>query len=313
MTVRLAVDPWDPSYGNPLGESALEESTARLTLDLEVPADDWTPICAGPDAWTPDEVLVVDGVRRSEARVWFSVDGEPVPYLGLAASWAAGVARLDGTAKVVDARIGRAIFTACPKATDLVTPFATYPIVHCAGADLDALTASLQGQMRDLELVTANAVRSSDNDLLVVDGPLHGRTSLPRTIGYIKTHQAAYLPTELNGVVAALGAGERTPVFTIGTTWSRHTWYLKLPTPSQAPWAGVVRLECSDSLSREEAVELAEASTQLLPRLASSPHKDPRAPQNLVPIGGLEKALRHRLGDSAKLHRGLSQVALGTR
>ena len=34
---RIAVDPWDPSYGTPMGEAAMEESTARLTLDFEVP------------------------------------------------------------------------------------------------------------------------------------------------------------------------------------------------------------------------------------------------------------------------------------
>ena len=38
---------------------------------------------------------------------------------------------------------------------------------------------------------------------------------------------------------------------------------------------------------------------------ASEPHKDARAPQNLYPIAGLERELRHRLGDQAVIYRAL--------
>ena len=48
------------------------------------------------------------------------------------------------------------------------------------------------------------------------------------------------------------------------------------------------------------------------PPLASVPHKDPRAPQNLVPIGGLERELRHRLGDQHILYRALRAAATTT-
>ena len=56
-------------------------------------------------------------------------------------------------------------------------------------------------------------------------------------------------------------------------------------------------------------IRLADLTTRLLPPLASSPHKDPRAPQNLVPIGGLERELRHRLGDQQLLYRALRAAA----
>ncbi len=57
-------------------------------------------------------------------------------------------------------------------------------------------------------------------------------------------------------------------------------------------------------------MRLADLTARLLPPLASAPHKDPRAPQNLVPIGGLERELRRRLGDQQLLYRALRSAAL---
>ncbi len=151
--------------------------------------------------------------------------------------------------------------------------------------------------------------RPHDEDLLFVDGPLRGRTHLDRTIGYVKTHHTAYLPAPQAAVVAALQAGQRTPAFTMGTSWRRNSWYLRLPGPSAAPWSGVVRLECSADLPVPEITRLADLSARVLPPLASAPHKDPRAPQNLVPIGGLERELRRRLGDQQLLYRSLRAAA----
>ena len=119
-----------------------------------------------------------------------------------------------------------------------------------------------------------------------------------------------YLPDELHALVGTLTAGQRTPVFTVASTWSRHSWYLRLPGPSGSPWAGVVRCECSPDLAPADAITLADTTAAVLPRFASEPHKDTRAPQNLYPIGGLERELRHRLGDQALLYRALRSAAL---
>lgn len=51
------------------------------------------------------------------------------------------------------------------------------------------------------------------------------------------------------------------------------------------------------------AIALADQSTLALPPLASSPIRDPRAPQNLTPVGALEAVLTHRLGDRRWLRR----------
>ena len=48
----------------------------------------------------------------------------------------------------------------------------------------------------------------------------------------------------------------------------------------------------------------------VLPRFASRAYKDPRAPQNLMPVAGLEKRLRGLLGDPKLLHRTLVKAAV---
>jgi hypothetical protein len=149
----------------------------------------------------------------------------------------------------------------------------------------------------------------SGNDLLIVDGPLLGRQHLERALGYVKSHHATYLPPELNAVVAALAPGQRTPAFLMGTSWDRHSWYLRLPGPKGAPWSGVVRIECAADLPVDEVTRLAGLSQRCLGKFASAPYKDSRAPQNLYPIAGLERELRRRLGDPKILYRALREAA----
>jgi hypothetical protein len=324
MTARAAavsftVDPWDPGYGiafgDELGGGAIAESSAELNLDLEVAAARWRPVDSDPARALPGLLLFLDGVRRIDARVWVH-GGSPEPGPGIAASFAAGIVACDGGARVTDVTVERALFTAAPDATDIVTRSARYPARLAAGPGADQLSLALQQRLTDAEVQLALAFRAehpASDDLLVVDGPLRGRTHLDRTVGYVKTHHASYLPAEQAAVVAALRPGQRTPAFTMGTSWRRHSWYLQLPGTSGAPWSGVVRLECSAELPPAAVSGLADLTARVLPPLASAAHKDPRAPQNLVPIGGLERELRRRLGDQQVLYRSLRAAAMAAR
>jgi hypothetical protein len=125
----------------------------------------------------------------------------------------------------------------------------------------------------------------------------------------VKTHHVAYLSGSAAAVLGALAPGERTPAFTIGSTWTRHSWYVRLPGAGDAPLAGVVRCECPADIGRERLTGLADLTASLLPRFASQAHKDGRAPQNLYPIAGLERELRRRLGDAALVHRAVRLAA----
>ena len=314
--MTFSVDPWDPSYGVAFGEEMtgdpLRESTAELNLDLEVPADRWQPLSADGGDPVPSTILFLDGVRRIDARVWLQAgDAQPAP--GIAASYAAGLVCLNGTARISDVVVERGLFSAAAEAGDIDSRHARYVARKAAGPGMDQLSLALQRHLSETEIQLALLFRAAHpdaGDLLFVDGPLRGRSHLDRTIGYIKTHHTTYLPPAQAAVVAALRPGQRTPAFTMGTSWRRNSWYLRLPGPSAAPWAGVVRLECSADLPLPEVRRLASLSAVLLPPLASSPHKDPRAPQNLVPIGGLERELRRRLGDQQLLFRSLAAAAL---
>ena len=318
--VKLYVDAWDPSYGSPLEspEAPAGESTAQVRADIEREAGAWAPHQPAADLRVPGTVLLVDGVRRIDARIW-AEEPDGTVHGGLAASYAAGVVRCDlrrGSADVAGARVVRGFFTSSVEAVDIIAGSVRYQVHRVASTDPAQLTAAIQPKLRLLETEVSALARattetlhpgqSADDDLLVLDGPLTGRDQLPRALGYVKTHRVQYLPPELSTVVGRLAAGQRTPVFLLGTSWNRYTWYLKLPGGGPAPWAGVVRLECSAVLAKSEAVALADLTTLTLPRFASSPYKDPRAPQNLTPIAGLERKLRSMLGDQRLLVRGLT-------
>ena len=329
--VSFSVDPWDPSYGQAFEEpdgAGMAESTAELNLDLERPAAAWGPVDPDVSAPLPGTVLILDGVRRIDARVWVH-GGGPQPAAGIAASLAAGVVRCtspggrppgspryDGAATLADVAVERGLFTSAPQAADIGTRLAVYPAFAAAGPGPDQLSLALQRRLSDAEVRLATAVRarhSGGDDLLVVDGPLRGRTHLDRTVGYVKTHHASYLPDRQAAVVAELSPGQRTPAFTMGTSWRRHSWYLRLPGAAPVPWSGIVRIECSADLPPDAVTAVADLTARLLPPLASAPHKDPRAPQNLVPIGGLERELRRRLGDQQLLYRSLRSAAMAGR
>jgi hypothetical protein len=310
----MFVDAWDPSYGSSFeggGEDGpASASTAQVDTDVEVPAAEWGPIDVPAGLNPPDVVFLVEGVRRNDAGLW-TAEEDGTTYAGLAASFAAGVVRCDlgrGVAVLVCAQVGRGLFTASPSAGDVQAGSVRYEVHRVSGTgEASKLPAAVQPSLTALEIEISSMARDGDGaDLLVVDGPLRNRRQLPRTIGYVKTQQKQYLPAALTAVVTALKPGQRTPVFHLGTMWGGWSWYLRLPGGSGAPWSGIVRVECSPDLTPEQAIELAELSGATLPRFASSAYKDPRAPQNLVPIAGLERRLRGMLGDARVLHRALT-------
>jgi hypothetical protein len=85
----------------------------------------------------------------------------------------------------------------------------------------------------------------------------------------------------------------------------RYTWFVRIADLGARyhQLGGIMRLEAPGFAPLSEAIVLANQSTLELPRLASSPVRDPRAPHNLTPVGALEAVLTHRLGDRRWLRR----------
>jgi hypothetical protein len=322
---RLWVDAWDPGYGSSVRTDDRAESTSTTDLAVEFPVGTWRPVDPPPGLAAPAAILFVDGVRRIDARVWIGAPGPatgglPAATAGLCASYAAGVVCCcSAGAHLVKAVVQRGLFTAAEHAVHIATRAGSYRLSEAppkAGrTDLDAQSQRLQDDLAALELSVAETARvttaatSGDNDLLVLDGPLHGAARLPRSIGYIKTHRRDYLQPPERDHVASLGVGQRTPVFQILTRVPVYSWYLRLPGEPGAPWAGIVRVECDGHLTAESAVGLAGLSQVVLGRFASVSYKDARAPQNLYPIAGLERELRRRLGHPGLLYRALRGAA----
>jgi hypothetical protein len=162
--------------------------------------------------------------------------------------------------------------------------------------------------MRQDEGVLAERL-CEEGHLVVVDGPLHYVRSrdLP-VIGYVKTHSRALLGPEHHRELPKLQPGERTSLFTLGR--ERYSCYLRLvPTGGiSGPWAGVVRLEVPQSAGLTAATKVVDEAAAVLPRYAGVAHRDPRAPQNLQPVGALEARLRHLLGDPGLAYRAVREA-----
>ena len=83
-------------------------------------------------------------------------------------------------------------------------------------------------------------------------------------------------------------------------TDDRYACYIRVGDagPWAGPWAGIARLEVPASSGSVQAIGTVDRAARWLPGFASALHRDARAPVNLAPVAGLERHLRHLLGDS---------------
>ncbi len=303
---RIFVESWSSEYGSPLDiDDAL--APGEGTIDDTVETDDWAPIDGRDDGI--EIVRFIDGVRRVDARLTLD-DPEAGPVPGLCGTFAVGAAVWDRRAprtEITAERVERWAVLAGGRAemfppVDLEPGYGT---VTTTDPDPSATLRALHSAMRAAEGELSSSLGA--DGFVIADGPLAELGPRP-VVGYVKSHRVAYLSPERNQVVAALGPGQRTPLFTFGG-YARYSWYVRLARVRGGhSWSGVVRCEASNSLPTAEVITIADRTAALLPIVASEPHVDPRAPQNLVPIAGLERALRHRMGDPGIVVRRLREA-----
>lgn len=306
----LRVDPWDPGYGTSLELELQLEDDLQQAVELDVEPVDWAPVDP-PQIEDLPCCAFVDGVRRIDLRLFAEEASGMAP--ALAGSWACGVAWSKLPPSVDEVVVGRTLVVGGGLTHADLTPTVgadelRYAFVGVAGTTpLDPING-LQNLMREAEAALAQRVfLGGDAELLVLDGPLTYFAGGP-VVGMIKRQSRSYLPGDRATILTDLGSGQRTPLFLLGEQrLERYSWYTRLATvrPIDGAMTGVVRLEVATSIGLDNARALADLTTAVLPRFASVVGRDPRAPQNLYPVGQLERVLRHRLGDAELIKRAL--------
>jgi hypothetical protein len=308
----LRVDPWDPEYGTSTVDLLAEEGPQSIEFTIE--DRPWQPV-APPLLDELPCCAFVDGVRRIEVRLFAEDEDAVAP--ALAGSWAVGSAWSTRPPAIDDVEVGHHLVVGGGlNHADLTVgvggdPF-RYRFVGVAGTEpLDPIVG-LQNVMRAAEAQLAIEVFNGGRaDLVVQDGPLTYFVDGP-IVGLIKRQSRAYLPPDRYPILAALASGERTPLFRLGKQQlERYSWYVRIASGRRidGTMTGIVRLEVPVEIGLTSACELADLATATMPHFSSAIGRDPRAPQNLYPVGQLERVLRHRMGDAELLRRAL-EVAL---
>jgi hypothetical protein len=310
MPLTLRIDPWDPAY-----DSALQiepDEDAPLAVDPNVETSDWSrPIAAAPGP-RPGAVVFIDGVQRIETRVIGDDAGRVV--FGAFTSLAVGaVVACPGDARINPDDPERVLALSDGARTDPVDVACGHRVLRfnphsTAASGFTGVREALRSAREAAEAHFGEKIASQGYPLVIVDGPLGfwpARHS--SVVGLVKTIHKQYLSGAHAELLLRLGPGERTPIFHIQRDRSAYSWYLRLAQRHhiEHPWAGLVRLEALEFAGRDAAVKLAGLTAAALPAFASSRVRDPRAPQNLHPVGALETHLRRLLGDPQFIRRSI--------
>jgi hypothetical protein len=301
----LRLDPWGAEYE---GSIRIVEEDEPVPVDIRVEQGAWAAIRPSPVP-PPAEIAFVDGVRRVEHRLLIG-DGDRTVF-GLLGSYGVGAVLVDGRARVAHETIGRAAVAGGGLRLDrFVAPLdgrgslAFEPLSEAESTPLAPLEG-LQKAMRREEAALADRL-SAAVEVVVLDGPLTFLAAARgRVVGFVKRLLRSYLDPSAHALLPRLEVGERTPVFLVAGREPRYSWYLRIARGRaiESPLTGVVRLEATAARGLAESQALADLSAREMPRFASTSIRDPRAPQNLFPIGGLEARLKHLLGDPAVVRR----------
>ena len=312
MQTKLLLDPWSPDYEAPI-QTGGPDMAAMGEIDPSVETTVWKAV--RPTAIIPfSRICFVDGVRRIEARVLAQDENGRLIH-GLFSSAGAGcVVNEGGQANFEGIDIRRYLILCAGRQKAESIPAGTQTIefegVSCAGDTQDELMNSLQNLMRTGEAVLGASLLRAGT-CVFADGPLNYFTSATDAlVGVIKRIFLPYLDAVHFALVGQLAPGERTPLFSIRDgKYDRYSWFQRLATPRamEHSLAGIIRLEVRAALGLQQASEIASFAAIRLPDFASTAVRDPRAPQNLVPVGALEEQLRHRLGDSITIRRAIEK------
>lgn len=305
------IDPWAVDYGSSFDADAESEEESGESADPFVETADWSQGRTAVETSRPPRVVFVDGVQRVE--VWGRIQQDDRLVEAALASVAVGASICsDNSARIDHLTPSRLLAASSSLSADAFDVQAgavslRFEAESSQRSGREGVYDAIRNRRAELERRLAESLIDRDS-LVVLDGRLSFDPSRATpVVGFAKTIQRFYLPEPQRRLVFHLRERERTPVFriTYGET-SRYSWFLRLPYTRAIhhSLAGVVRLETPE-IGAEAAIQLANLTAYHLPAFASKPQHDPRAPQNLLPVGGLERRLRHELGDPAFIRRAI--------
>ena len=309
-TIRLSLDPWPSEYESAFQVEGLAEESPQI--DTGVEGVGWRSVDA-VSRGRVGSICFIDGVRRVEARIIID-DSSGRIIRGLFGSAAVGAVRVEGNeSSFAEVRVKRVIVGGTgilpePELLEVGNSHLLFEPLSVSDNTPQGPLAGLQNLMRTEEASLGEALVSTA-DCVFADGPLtYFSGVMHTTVGVIKRLVEPYLAAPQFDLVRRLRVGQRTPLFVISQgKYDRYSWYLRVGKPRTMDHevAGVLRLEVRTGAGLEKGRELADMSAACLPSFAGEAFRDPRSPQNLLPIGALENELRHRLGDALTIRRAI--------
>lgn len=297
--MSIYVEDWQVEYGRP-NLVADDEDTPEGSAKLDEDGDRLMRHQGRPPPPERVSLACVDGVRRAEALL-ISPDSAGEMAHGMAGALAYGSVLIDGE--------GRPVFGPChlrrltiwgSSRSDAALPEGPggwrWESMSVDSTEIHAPLRALENEMIIGERRLARELAETHR-ITLVDGTLlpMPNEDVP-VVGYVKTHHRRLLDLALHREVPLMDVGWRTSLFRLGK--ERFSTYVRIAAPSSmsSPWAGIIRIEMFQSLGMKQAAAIADQVAGLLPRFAGVAHRDPRAPQNLQPVGALENHLRRLMG-----------------
>lgn len=306
--MAVFVEDWGANYGS--AYLVTQDDSGSASAELVEDGPGFVPHDGITSSTGDGAIAFVDGVRRGEASLW-QEDGAGRSGRGIAGGHACGAVIADSaSATFGESRVRRMIIwgSSLTGALPQIRGGWSWTVASVADPHPDGPIKELQIRMRQEEGRLAEDLCAAGY-LTVVDGPLNFVRSrdLP-VVGYVKTHHRALLDPEHHRLIPTLGPGQRSSLFRLGE--DRYSAYLRLApvAATSSPWTGIVRIEVPQSAGLAATISTADRIAGIIPRYAGVAHRDPRAPQNLQPIGALERYLRHRLGSAALATRAVREA-----
>lgn len=253
------------------------------------------------DGYVPENfsLVFIDGVRRTECLAYVRDEETGESFEGAFLSLGAGALRIEYgrlnplRESLILHRVERLFFHKGGILVDELLGFRPYAVEG-------ELSVEINRYMREeLEAEVALQIQREVKDSLVIcDGPLSYKLKNTSFLGLVKSIKRLYIDRSHLPLLYTLRLGQRSPILKVNYQQEeeqkdKYTWYVRLT--EHEGLQGLVRVETFEG-NFEEVKRLANISAGVLPLFASQSFQDRRSPQNLLPIGRLEKFLRIHLG-----------------